>query len=499
MTQLIECIPNFSTARAEVVDQIAAALTAVPEIQLLDRSCDVHHNRSVLTFLGPPKAVEEAAFRAIRKAAELIDLNRHSGVHPRIGATDVCPLVPISGVTMDECVQIARRLGQRVGAVLSIPVYLYGHAAARVERSQLETIRKGQYEGLKTEIGTDSKRAPDFGPARLGSAGATAIGVRQALIAFNIYLTTDNVEIAKKIAKSVRHSSGGLPHVKALGLLVGGRAQVSMNLTDFTQTPLHLVVESVRAEAQQAGVDIHHSELIGLIPQAALLEAAASAIHLENFTPNQVLETHLRGAAQSAAPEPGSLASSVSMAAQSAALAAAMVAKVAGQAIGKKKYIEVEAEMKTTREKAEALRRELTQAVKDDAAAFEEVLVSFKLPTGDRAHEKARNDMIEQATIRALQVSLGVARKAVEVMHLAERCAQVGDLNTIADAAAAVSLARGALVAVGYSVRLNVDTLQKKSNGESIVFEVDALEGRAARINRQTRHFLRERAGLKLE
>ncbi len=518
MTQLIECIPNFSTARPETVDQIVAALTAVPEIQLLDRSSDADHNRSVLTFVGPPQAVEEAAFRAIRKASELIDLNRHSGVHPRIGATDVVPFTPLAGASMDECVEIARRLGKRVGAVLGIPVYLYANAALRPERAQLENVRKGQYEGLKTEIGTDPARAPDFGPARLGSAGATAIGARPALIAFNIYLTSADVEIAKKIAASVRQSSGGLPCVKALGLLVAGRAQVSINLTDFHETPLHWVVEAVRAEAQRAGVAIHHSELIGLIPQAALTEAAAASLQLDGFTPNQVLETHLRA---NIAPPPGPSAQSTqtlqpsafldtlaaptpspgsgSAAAYSAGMAAALVCMAAGLTIGKKKYADVEAEMKTIHERAGNLRRELTQAVDEDARAFEQVLATFKLPTGDRAQEKARNEAIEQSAIHTLQVSLDVARKTVEVMSLAERCAQIGNLSAIADAAAAVSIARAALTAAGYNARVNADTLQKKANGESFIFELDALEGRAARINRQARHILRERAGIKLE
>jgi glutamate formiminotransferase/formiminotetrahydrofolate cyclodeaminase len=495
MTPLIECIPNFSAARPEIVDQIVTALTSVPEIQLLDRSSDSDHNRSVLTFVGPPQAVEEAAFRAIRKAAELIDMNRHSGVHPRIGATDVVPFVPLTGATMDECAAIARRLGKRVGAVLGIPVYLYANAAMRPERAQLETIRKGQYEGLKTEIGADPQRAPDFGPARLGSAGATVIGARPTLIAFNVYLTTADVEIAKKIAGTIRQSSGGLPGVKALGLLAGGRAQVSMNLTDFKKTPIHLVVETIRAEAQQAGVDIHHSELVGLIPQAALVDTAVAYIQLEGFKPAQVLESHLLPSASAPLPAQTPPTGAVAAAAQSAALAARLTAAIAGQTVGKKKYAEVEAEMKTVREKAEGLRCELTQAIDEEARALAEVAAAFKLSGGNKAH----NEAIEQASLRALQVPLNVARKAVEVMSLAERCAQVGDLSAIAEAAAAVSLARAALIAAGYNVRINVDALQKKANGESFVFEVDALEGRAARINRQTRHILRERAGLKLE
>ena len=234
MPQLVECIPNFSEARRpEVVDQIVSAIQAVNEVRLLDRSSDFDHNRTVLTLAGPPLAVEEAAFQAIKKAAELIDLDQHTGEHPRLGATDVVPFVPLSGVTMEDCIAIARRLGERVGRELGIPVYLYEAAATRPERTNLENIRKGQYEALKLEMGVKPERDPDFGPARVGKAGATVIGARQPLIAFNVYLTTAEVEIAKKIAKAVRQSSGGLRYVKGLGLLVDGRAQVSMNLTSF--------------------------------------------------------------------------------------------------------------------------------------------------------------------------------------------------------------------------------------------------------------------------
>ncbi len=509
MTQLVECIPNFSEARRpEVVDQIVAALISVPEIQLLDRSSDSDHNRTVLTYAGPPQAVEEAAFRAIQKAAELIDLNQHTGEHPRIGATDVVPFVPISGVTMDECVAMAKRLGRRVGTELDIPVYLYENAAIRPERANLEIIRKGQYEGLKAEIETDPARGPDFGPSRLGPAGAIVIGARPALIAFNVYLSTDDVQIAKKIAKRVRQSSGGLPYVKALGLLVDGRAQVSMNLTNFKETPIQLVVETIRAEARLAGVEIHHSELIGLIPQEALLGTAVSYIQLDSFKPDQVLETRLAMAqsiesqstsfldslaAANAAPGGGSAA------AYSAAIAAGLVSMVAGLTIGKEKYADVEAEMKTVRARAETLRRDLTRAVTEDAHAFEIVMAAFKFPKDTPAQEQARNEAIEQATLNAAQIPLDVARKAVEVMSLAERCAHIGNLSAISDSASAVSIARAALIAAGYNVRINVDTLQKKARGESFVLEVDALEGRAGRIHRQTRHILRERAGMKLE
>ncbi len=294
MPKLIECIPNFSEARRpEVVDQIAAAVTSVDEVHLLDRSSDLDHNRTVLTFAGPPHAVEEAAFRAIKTAAELIDLNKHTGEHPRIGATDVCPFVPLSDVSMDECIAIAKRLGQRVGDELSIPTYLYEEAATRPERTNLENIRRGQFEGLKEEIVSNPDRKPDFGPSKLGPAGATVIGARNYLIAFNVYLTSDDVAIAKKIARTIRHSSGGLRYVKALGLLVDGRAQVSMNLTDYRKTPIALVVETIRREAARYGVGIHHSELVGLIPQEALVDAAVWHTQLDAFDKGQILESRL--------------------------------------------------------------------------------------------------------------------------------------------------------------------------------------------------------------
>ncbi len=281
---LIECVPNFSEARRpEVIESIQAAILSVRAVRVLDRHSDLDHNRTVITFVGPPEAVEQAAFRAIKCAAELINLDQHTGEHPRIGATDVVPFVPVSDVSMAECIEIARRLGKRVGEELGIPVYLYEAAATRPDRQNLENLRRGQYEGLKSEIETNPERAPDFGPARLGPAGATVIGARAFLIAYNVYLTTDEVAIAEKIARAIRQSSGGLRYVKALGLLVDGRAQVSMNLTDFRKTPVARVQELIRREASRYGVGIHHSELVGLIPEDALVEAAVWHLQLRSL------------------------------------------------------------------------------------------------------------------------------------------------------------------------------------------------------------------------
>ena len=294
MQKVVECVPNFSEGRRqEVIQAIAEAISGVEGVHVLDVESDADHNRSVITFAGAPEPVEEAAFRAIETAARLIDMDRHHGEHPRIGATDVVPFVPIRGVTMQDCVEMARRLGERVGRELGIPVYLYGEAATRPERRDLAYIRRGEYEGLKESIATDPDRAPDFGPARLGKAGATVIGARPPLIAYNVYLSTDDVGIARKIARAIRHSSGGLRYVKALGLLVGGRAQVSMNLTDYRKSPIPRVMEMIRREAARYGVSVVSSEVVGLIPEDALLDAAIYYLQLDGFSKEQILERKL--------------------------------------------------------------------------------------------------------------------------------------------------------------------------------------------------------------
>ncbi|MFZ1465002.1 MAG: glutamate formimidoyltransferase [Anaerolineae bacterium] len=293
MQQLVECVPNFSEGRRpEIVQAIVEAMRG-PGVSLLDVESDADHNRSVVTLVGEPEAILEAAYQGIATAARLIDLEQHRGAHQRLGATDVVPFVPLRGMTMAECVTLAQRLGQRVGSELQIPVYLYEAAATRPERVNLADVRRGEYELLKTEIATNPARAPDYGPAAVGPAGATIIGARGFLVAFNAYLNTDNVEIAKKVAKALRHSSGGLRFVKAMGLLVDGRAQVSMNLTDFTGTPIHRAVEMIRSEAARYGCMIERTELIGMIPQQALLDAAQWYLQIDNFTPEMVLENRL--------------------------------------------------------------------------------------------------------------------------------------------------------------------------------------------------------------
>jgi len=508
-TPLVECIPNFSEARRpEVVDQIVAAITSVEGARLLDRSSDFDHNRTVVTFAGPPEAVEEAAFRAIKTASELIDLDQHTGAHPRIGATDVVPFVPLSDVKMEDCVAIAQRLGQRVGTELNIPVYLYEAAATRPERTNLEVIRKGQYEGLKMEVETHPERKPDFGPAKLGKAGATVIGARNPLIAFNVYLTTDDVDIAKKIAKAIRHSSGGLRYVKGSGFFVDGRAQVSMNLTNFRDTPIARVVEFIRREAQRYGVGIHHSELVGLIPQEALVDAAVWYTQLDQFDKEQILESRLFAAttAPAADPQPASFIEQLaaptptpgggSAGAYAGAMGAGLVSMVAGLTIGKKKYAEVEAEMQAIRVVAENLRGELTQAVDDDASAFEVLMASFKLPKDTDEQKAARAKAIVQATLNAAHIPLHVAEDSVKVMELALKCAQRANVNAISDSMSGFAMARAALTAAGSNVRINLNTLEDKSAGEKMLKELAEYEAQADGLEAEIRQVMKERGGI---
>jgi len=501
---LVECIPNFSEGRRlEVVEQIVDAVRSVPGVSVLDYSSDPDHNRSVLTFVGVPEAVEQAAFEAIRTAAELIDMTQHQGEHPRIGATDVVPFVPIRGVTMETCVEMARRLGQRVGEELGIPVYLYERAATRPERENLAVLRQGEYEGLKEVIATDDDRAPDFGPRELGTAGATVIGARAPLIAYNVYLNTDNVEIAKEIAKAIRHYSGGLRFVKALGLLVEGQAQVSMNLTDYTRTPIHRVQEMIRREAARYGCTITRAELVGMIPEQALVDAARWYLQLDLFDPaGQILEWQIQqqeqkqlapedfiSAVASGEPAPGGGA----VAALVGALSAALAGMVARTTIGKKRYAEVEAEMKAVASETDVLRGELANLVDADAAAYGEVIEAFRIDRND----PARADAIEEATIHAAEVPLETARRVIDALGQLKIAARYGNINAASDAAAGAHMARAALEAAALNVLINVGSLRDEAVANRLRDDIAALREQGRNLADEVLSIVEERTGLR--
>ena len=297
MAEIVECVPNFSEGRRkEVVDAIAQAIASVPGVRALDRQMDADHNRSVITFVGDRTAVAQAAFRGAQKAVELIDMSMHHGEHPRVGALDVLPFVPIAGVTMDDCVALARSVGKRIADELQVPVYLYEAAATRLDRRALPDVRRGEYEGLKTEIETNPDRTPDFGPRRLHpTAGACIVGARPVLIAWNVNLRTADIRVAKRIAKAIRESDGGLSAVRAKGFELADRGlvQVSMNMVDYRKTSLVQAYEAIRSLAAKEGVEIAESEIVGLVPLDALIDGATQYFKLARFHREQILETRL--------------------------------------------------------------------------------------------------------------------------------------------------------------------------------------------------------------
>lgn len=503
MERIVECVPNFSEGRrSQVIRQIVEAMQAVSGVLVLDVQSDADHNRTVVTMVGPPEPVEEAAFAGIARAAQLINMDEHRGEHPRIGAADVVPFVPVRGVTIEDCVQLARRLGRRVGEELGIPVYLYEAAATRPERVNLANVRRGEYEGLKEEIETNPDRTPDFGPASLPTAGATAIGARPFLIAFNVYLNTDDVAVARRIARAMRHSSGGLRYVKALGLLVEGQAQVSMNLTDFTRTPIHRVVEMIRREAARYGVMITRSELVGLVPQQALLDAAAWHLQLD-LDPQQVLENRLQNvgradslpctefldAVAAGTPAPGG----GSVAALASALAAALVAMVARLTLGRKRYEAAQAEMEALVAKAEQLRGSLAARVVQDATAYNQVVAAFRLPKGSDEERSARRMAVQEALTHAAEVPFTTARDAVAVLELARTAAGLGNVNALTDAGTAAYLARAAFEGAALNVRVNADQVTDREQATAWLEELGKLRERCDATFEETLHSLEKR------
>src|SRR4051812_37699603 len=391
MQTLVECVPNFSEGRDKSkVDAIVAAMK-IDGVFLLDREMDADHNRCVITLVGERDAIQEAAIRGVGKASELIDLNTHKGAHPRLGAADVIPFIPIEGVSIEDCVTMARHVGEQIWKRYQIPVYLYEAAASSPERQNLENIRRGQFEGIRADIATNPARKPDFGDLKEHpSAGATVGGGREPLIAYNVFLNTPDVDIAKKIAKAVRFSSGGMRFVKGAGFLVRGQAQVSMNLTDFEQTPIHRVFELVKREAARYGVAPVSSEIVGLIPKKALEAAAEWFLQVENFDSSLILENRLAAvmggkmavgglragtepfieqlAAPTATPGGGSAS------AAAGAMAAGLAHMVAAMSRGKKAYVQYETQLSEAIARLSTLREELKAAIDEDAHAFDLVM-----------------------------------------------------------------------------------------------------------------------------
>ncbi|MGQ0766825.1 MAG: glutamate formimidoyltransferase [Gemmatimonadota bacterium] len=489
--KLVECVPNFSEGRdSATVAAIREAIAAVEGVAVLDVSSDAAHHRTVITFVSPVETAVAAAFAGMREAAARIDLTRHRGEHPRIGATDVVPFVPLEGATMEDCIALARSLGERAAAELGIPVYLYERAATRPGRQNLADVRRGEFEGLLAEVPDNPERWPDFGAPRLHpTAGATAVGARPFLVAFNVYLGgRDNLAVAKDVAKAVRHSSGGLRHVKGLGLEVDGQAQVSMNLVDLAGTPLYRAFDMVKMESEARGVSPEWSELVGLVPERALFETAARHLRLRGFSPEMVVEHRVRSAvgageslssfvagvgAPTAAPGGGSVAAHVG------ALGAALAQMVAGLTVGRKKYAAVEAEMKQLALDAAALSRELSGLVVSDAAAYGAVMSAYQLPRETEEQRSERQAAIDDALIGAAAVPLETADKCARVAELAAAAVEKGNVNAASDAGVAALVAEAACRGAVYNVRINVSSLSDPARGGELLEKAAAALSRA--------------------
>ena len=516
---LIECVPNFSEGRDKSrVDAIISAMLR-EGVYLLDREMDADHNRSVVTLVGERGPLLEAALAGIGKAAELIDLNVQRGAHPRLGATDVVPFIPIEGATLDDCVQMARELGRQVWERYQIPVYFYEAAATRPERANLENIRRGQFEAIREEIATVESRRPDVGEPRCHpTAGAVVIGARNFLVAYNVYLQTADVEIAKKIAKAVRFSSGGLRAVKAIGLEVRGQAQVSMNLTDTSITPMARVFEFVRREAARYGVLVQSSEIVGLVPKRALEDAAAWFLQVENFDPSMILENRLAavmgdtaGGGSAGVPSApvvgvrgwsaGSLRAGIepfldqlaapaavpgggSASAAAGAMAAALATMVARASSGKKAYAQFATELNAAIAKLNAMGEELRAAIEADAASYHAVLAATKArkiareaqhrpstptagapgtPPADEGAVLAAEAELASALREAASVPLRVAQRSAELRALVQELGPRTNPNMASDLMTAMALARAAAEGALANVEINLDALVAES------------------------------------
>jgi glutamate formiminotransferase / formiminotetrahydrofolate cyclodeaminase len=469
MPAIIECVPNFSEGRDKAkIDSILEAMK-IDGVYLLDREMDADHNRCVVTLVGDREPLMEAVLRGVGKAAELIDLTKHQGAHPRMGATDVVPFIPIEGITLEDCVQMARHVGEQIWKRFQIPVYLYEAAAQRPERTNLENIRRGQFEGIRDDIATNPARMPDFGEPRVHpTAGATVVGARKFLVAYNVYLNTSDVDVAKKVGKAVRFSNGGLRYVKGMGIPVRGLAQVSMNLTDTDQTPIARVYEYVKREAARYGVMPLSSEIVGLIPKKSLEDAAEWFLQIENFDSSMILENRLAAvmggklavgglragvepfveqlAAPTAAPGGGSAS------AAAGAMAAGLGAMVAGMSRGKKAYLQYERELSEAIAQLSKIREEFKAAIDEDANSYKEVMAAFKAAKDGGNGAGAINAAMRKATL----VPYGVAERAVETARILESLKPITNPKMASDLTVGLSLSRATLEGALANVEINL-------------------------------------------
>jgi glutamate formiminotransferase len=501
MQTIIECVPNFSEGRdLQKVEAIIRALLEGPDVYLLDQETDADHNRCVITLVGTRESIGEAALRGIGKAAELIDLNHQQGAHPRLGACDVVPFIPISGATLEDCVRIAEWVAEQAWRRFRIPTYLYEAAARRPERRNLENIRRGQFEGLREEVRTNPKRHPDFGEAALHpTAGATVVGARKFLIAYNINLNTPEVALAKAIAKKIRASSGGFPCVKAMGVELKSRhlAQVSMNLTDFETTSIATVFDAVRREAAAQGVEVLSSEIVGLIPRKALEDAAVQYLKVENYHPQLVFENRLeqiiREQTESASEKTRTLRSMTeafatavaaptatpgggSVAALAGGLAAALGEMVCGLSLNRQSVEAHHPKLRELQNRLSSMRQRLLENIDRDALSYEAVMAAFKLPKSTEDERAERTRATEEASKKATLVPLETAELSAEVAKVISSLRDIAIPLAAPDLAVALDLAGTARRGAIENVRANLPWIRDREFLDRVERNLEALK-----------------------
>jgi glutamate formiminotransferase / formiminotetrahydrofolate cyclodeaminase len=494
--KIVECVPNFSEGRRkDVVDALVAALTGAGAA-LLDCEMDAAHNRCVISIAGEPEAVAKGVLKAVGKAVEYIDLRRHTGEHPRMGAADVIPFIPISGVTIQDCVELSCRVAREISGIYKIPTYLYDQSARIPARRDLGFVRKGQFEGIRQEIGINPECKPDFGPCEIHpSAGATAVGARFPLIAFNIYLRTNDLKIGQKIAGAICFSNGGLRYCKALAFEIKERnqVQVSINLTNYLETPIFRVFDLVCREAERYGVPVASSEIVGFVPQKALDDCAAYWLRLENFSEEQVLGNRLNEAMPKegaegfiarvavASPFPGG----GSVAALAGSLAAALGEMMAGLTEGRAKYSKVDLRVREIHKELTDARNELKDLVQQDTAAYQSLMDAIKLPKKLEEEKTARAEAIEIATKRATETPLQTVRAAFRVLERLRILIEIGNPNARSDVAVGAQIACAALKGAQYNVLCNVPGLKDIAFAELSRAEAASLARRGQEILQQ--------------
>ena len=489
--KLVECVPNFSEGqRKDVIDAIVAEARS-RNVKVLDVESDADHNRSVLTFLGTPEAVLEAALAVSSRAIELIDLNKHRGQHPRMGAVDVVPFIPISQISMEECVQLAKDFAAEYASKFKVPVFLYEEAATRPERRNLADVRKGEFEGLRDQIGTNPDKTPDFGPDAIHpTAGATAVGARQILIAYNINLATNNLDVAKKIARQVRGKDGGLSAVKALGfeLKDRGTVQVSMNMVDYKASQLFKAFELVKMLAHHHGVQVVGSEIVGLVPMQALTDTAEFYLQLQGFSENQILETKLfetqagrlgemnltAFSAEVASEKPVPGGGSVS--AYAGSLAAGLVSMVSRLTLKRQEYQEHWLKVREIIAESETLQKRLLELVDEDAQSFSNLMQAYRLPKLSEQEKSARAAEIQSKLIGATDVPLAIAENAARVLSLAKSLSECGNERAFSDLQTAVFLAHASSMGALSNVATNLAGIKDEGYQKRIRSRLEAIQ-----------------------